>query len=101
MENLFNFIRVIGVPGFRRQRKIYRPRINPFRKYTDLEFVHIYRISKDLARQIIEIIRPDVRQILCNRGLPVPLEIQVLAFIRHCGKGKSADSYLIKLCIPT
>lgn len=89
MNNLHNFIRVIRVlGGIRRQRKIYRPRIDPFRKYTDSEFVHIYRVSKDLARQIIEIVRPDVGQILSNRGLPVPLEIQVLAFIRHCAKGK-------------
>lgn len=89
MDILNNFIRVIRVlGGIRRRRKIYRPRMDPFRKYTDSEFLQIYRVSKDLARQIVEIIRPDVEQILCNRGLPAPLETQVLAFIRHCAKGK-------------
>ncbi|KAK4877062.1 hypothetical protein RN001_009568 [Aquatica leii] len=65
----------------------YQQRINPLNKYDDKDFRSMYRINKETARFLINLVRRDIETNNSKRGLPIDSEIQVLATLRYFAKG--------------
>ncbi|XP_018565347.1 putative nuclease HARBI1 [Anoplophora glabripennis] len=68
-----------------RNPKVYVRRINPFEEYDDSKFKQIYRISKNLAENIINMVHQQIS--VSNRGGGISPGLQVLTTIRYLAKG--------------
>lgn len=74
----------------RRRPKIYRKRTDPLDKYSDIEFKKIYRIPKDLCRQLIIMVKnrlDEDEEVEEKRGGAISVDLQVLATMRYLAKG--------------
>lgn len=65
-----------------RNPKVYLNRIN-----TDAQFRSRYRMRKQVARRIMNLIHNEIGNYINYRGSPITPEIQVLATIRYLAKG--------------
>lgn len=74
-----------------RNPKVYLVRRNPFEIYTDMLFKRKYRLSKEVAQFVVNLIRNEISHVNNNRGLSVSPEVQVLATIRYLAKGAYGD----------
>ncbi|KAF5308231.1 hypothetical protein FQR65_LT18242 [Abscondita terminalis] len=70
-----------------RHPKIYQEHKNPFDLYSEIQFKKRYRMQKETARYILNLIRAQITPLAGNRGRPVSPEIQFLSTITCLSKG--------------
>lgn len=87
-----NLVREIReVRTIERRRKVYPQRINIMHKYEDNSFKMKYRLSKISARNLMELLRPSLRENANQRGLPISVETRVLLSLRFFARGGFQD----------
>ncbi|KAI4459706.1 apontic [Holotrichia oblita] len=74
-----------------RNPKIYLERKNPLLIYDNAQFRKKYRMRKEVAEFIINLIRDEISNPENNRGSPISAEVQVLATVRYLAKGAYGD----------
>jgi hypothetical protein len=67
-------------------RYTYRLRKNPLDEFSESEFKKRYRLSKDTARYVVNLIRNDIKS-ASNRAVDVSPELQLLITLRFYSKG--------------
>lgn len=91
MENLDEIIAdaedVRDVVNLHRHPKVYHTHVNPFEIYSNEQFKKRYRMSKETARYVLNLIRDQLTPLHGNRGRPVSPEIQLMSCIRYLSKG--------------
>lgn len=83
MENILRDFEIIEDLGNTRKCKMYKERYEPF-GLTDEEFYARYRFDKITAQYIIDMLNLEVPK--NNRGLPIPISLQVLTALRFFWK---------------
>jgi hypothetical protein len=73
-------------------RYTYRLRKNPLDKFSESEFKKRYRLSKDTALYVVNLIRNDIKS-ASNRAVDVSPELQLLITLRFYSRG----SYQLEL----
>lgn len=69
----------------RREPKVYRVRKDPFEMYSESEFKNRYRMRKEVARFIINLVEGQIE--VGRRGGGISPALQVLITIRYLCKG--------------
>ncbi|KAJ4427679.1 hypothetical protein ANN_25328 [Periplaneta americana] len=90
--NVDDVRRIREIRDVRRRRKKYLERLNIFRKYDDVHFRNRYRFTKENARKVIELVRPNLYESEDNRGLSISIETQVLTALRYYARSGYQDN---------
>lgn len=87
LEDIEEGANVREIVNLHRHPKVYQNHINPLEHYSDMQFQRRYRMRKETARYIVDLIRDQLTPLHGNRGRPVSPEIQVMSTIRYLSKG--------------
>lgn len=71
------------VREFGSRRKLYKERYHPF-QLEDKDFYSRYRFDKDTVNFLIDVL--NIEQPRNNRGLPIPISLQLLTTLRFLGR---------------
>ena len=70
-----------------RPQRVYRDRSNPFEDLNETKFRERYRMTKETARDLIDILAPDIQRDTA-RGHALPPYLTVLTALRFYATGK-------------
>nr|XP_027220134.1 putative nuclease HARBI1 [Penaeus vannamei] len=70
-----------------RRKRRFKKRRDPFEYYCEEEFTQRYRISKDIARDLLRRISHRLPSSRNRRGLPIPRSLQLLIAVRYMATG--------------